>query len=157
MLEAMSEAIAGTSASIYIADHLWMTPAVQSVHILAIAGLSGSVLMLGGRLTRIAGAELPLTAVDRRFSRWIWWSALLLLVSGILLIVGEPARELMNILFRVKMLLVLALLALVWIFQRGVRGKRDVAWVGASGVALGTGMGLLWFAIVAAGRWIAYI
>ena len=156
MLEAMSDAIAGTAASGYIADHLWVTPAVQSVHILAIAGLSGSVLMLGARLTRIAGADLPLKAVDRRFSRWIWWSALVLLVSGIVLVIGEPGRELLNTLFRVKMLLVLALLGLVWTFQRGLRGHTD-AWADGRGVALGIGMGLLWFAIVAAGRWIAYI
>lgn len=156
MLEALSDAIAATSASAYIADHLWVTPAVQSVHILAIAGLSGSVLMLGARLTRIAGADLSLTAVDRRFSRWVWWSALVLLISGVLLVIGEPGRELLNTLFRLKMLLVLALLGLVWTFQRGVRGQAD-AWAGSGGVALGIGMGLLWFAIVAAGRWIAYI
>lgn len=155
MLEALSRAIADTSASAYIADNLWITPAVQSVHILAIAALSGSVLMICLRLMGRT-ADIALSVVDRRFSPWIWWPALFLLLSGIVLVVGEPDRELMNVLFRLKMLLVIVLLALVALFQRRLRGNPD-AWRGVSGGLLGLGMALLWVAIVSAGRWIAYI
>ncbi len=155
MLEALSKAIAETPASAYIADHLWITPAVQSVHILAIAALSGSVLMICIRLMGRA-VDMPLSMLDRRFSPWVWWPALLLLVSGALLVVGEPDRELMNVLFRLKMLLVIVLLGLVAAFQRGIR-RDPGAWQGASGMLLGLCMVVLWLAIVSAGRWIAYI
>lgn len=156
MLEALSDAIAAMPASAYIADHLWVTPAVQSVHIMAIAALSGSVLMLGARLIRVADADLSLPAVEARYAGWVWWSALVLLVSGVVLVIGEPARELLNVLFRLKIALVVVLLALVAAFQRGLRGGADV-WSGGRGTALGLGMAIVWLAIVSAGRWIAYI
>lgn len=154
MLEALSDAIAATPASIYIADHLWVTPLVQSIHIMAIAALSGSVLMLGARLTRLAGADLSLRAVEARYAGWVWWSALVLLITGVVLVIGEPARELLNVLFRLKIVLVAVLLGLVFMFQRGLR---DGDWSDGRGRALGFGMAAVWLAIVSAGRWIAYI
>jgi hypothetical protein len=156
MLETLSDTIAASTASVYIADHLWVTPMVQSLHIMAIAALSGSVLMVGARLARLAGTDMPIQAIEARYAGVVWWSALVLLVTGVVLVIGEPARELLNVLFRLKMLLVLALLALMAVFQWGARQGTDL-WSHGYGRALGIGMAAVWLAIVSAGRWIAYI
>jgi hypothetical protein len=84
-----------------------------------------------------------------------------LLATGILLTITEPARELLNWVFRVKMLLVLALAGIVLLVQSRTRRnpdywtqsaprRRAARTVGIATVVIGAG-------IVTAGRWIAYV
>jgi len=90
----------------------------------------------------------------------IWWAMPVLLASGAVMIIGEPARSLQNPVFQLKMLLVVTALALTGTLH--VRLDRDPAW-GESGhigraAALWTAAAslALWTGIVFAGRWIAY-
>src|SRR3954468_18730210 len=82
----------------------WIVPAVQTVHILAIAAVMSSVLMLDLRLLGLAGGDQPIARVRQRFRPVIWWVLPLLLATGALMIVGEPARSLANPVFQLKML-----------------------------------------------------
>jgi len=92
---------------------------------------------------------------------WVWATLSVLLVSGILLTITEPARELLNWVFRVKMLLVLLLAGILLLVQSRLRrnpeywtqspGRRAASRaVGALAVVVGA-------CIVTAGRWIAYV
>lgn len=161
MLQILSEWLASTPASNFISGHAWITPAVQSLHILCIAGLMGAALMINLRLLDVAGLDQSIAAVNQRHGGWVRMAALGLLLSGALLVIGEPARELLNMLFLVKMALVMVALALVWLLQH--RLQRDVhAWDGtparrSAARWLAGGSLLLWVAIISAGRWIAYI
>ncbi|MFT3906857.1 MAG: hypothetical protein QM718_11175 [Steroidobacteraceae bacterium] len=161
MLQTLSAWLAATPASIFISGHLWMTPAIQSVHILGIACLMGSALMINLRLLGWAARDQSLRAVEQRYAVWLWSAAAVLLVTGSLLVIGEPARELLNFLFLTKMLLVSIVLLLTWFMQRRLSHRAD-AWeanersrLGAR--LLGGGSLFLWVAIISAGRWIAYI
>lgn len=156
MIKNFSTWLAATPASGFIGGHSWVTPLVQTVHILAIAALSGAVLMTSARLLRVSGSHLTVSRIAERFSGWFWGALLVLLLSGSLLTVGEPDRELMNNLFRAKMLMVLLIAALFWLFGRRL-ATSAVAWDGVSGRLLATGFILLWLLIVSAGRWIAYV
>jgi uncharacterized membrane protein len=84
-----------------------------------------------------------------------------LLVSGILLIITEPARELMNGAFRLKMLLVLLLVLLTFTCQKATAADPDY-WSASPGRrrlggVLGAASLVLCVSIVAAGRLIAYL
>lgn len=156
MIKHFSAWLASTTASGFIGNHAWITPIVQTIHILAIAALSGAVLMVSARLVRISGSHLSVSRVDARFGGWFWWALLALLLTGAVLVVGEPDRELLNNLFRAKMLMVLATAVLFWLFHRRLRASPG-AWDGASGRLLAAAFVLLWLLIVTAGRWIAYV
>ncbi|MGZ3272651.1 MAG: DUF6644 family protein [Caulobacteraceae bacterium] len=139
----------------------WIIPTVQSVHILAIAVVMSSVVMVDLRLMGLAGRTQSISGMARRFLPWVWWSLIVLLVSGAVLITAEPRRDILNPVFQAKMVLLLVAMAVTVMFQTTVARnmeiwdlspqKRTGAWVTAV-VSL-----LVWTAIVGCGRWIAYV
>ena len=149
-----------TDFSLWLQTHFWVIPAVQSIHILAIAALFGSVLMLDMRIFGIAGGSRSMAQLSQRYVPWIWWAFLILLISGALLAVAEPVREFINPIYWIKMGLVpLAVLLNLW-FQAAVRRKAanwDVVPSGHAAIRLGAFvLILLWILIMFCGRWIAY-
>jgi hypothetical protein len=153
--------LATTPLSLLIQNVLWIIPTVQTIHILSIAIVMSSVFMLNLRILGIIARAQPLAAVARRFQPWVWWALIMLLLSGSVLIIGEPKRALDNPAFILKMSLLGAVLILTLLFQRGLR--RDARfWEKSPGRRVGgqliAGISLvLWVGIVFAGRWIAYI
>ena len=139
----------------------WSVPAVQTVHILAIAAIMASVLMLNLRLLGIVGTDRPLAEVSARIRPVIWWTLPILLVSGAILIVGEPVRSLENWVFQLKMTLLAAVIIVTLAYQAPLN-KDSNFWDQTSGrrgaIKLIAIISLtLWVGIVCAGRWIAYV
>ncbi len=150
-----------TSLSQAIQVTSWSVPAVQTVHILAIAAVMAAVLMLNLRLLGIIGRDRPLAEVSARFRPVIWWTLPILLVSGAVLIIGEPVRSLENPIFQLKMTLLVAVIIVTLAYQAPLN-KNSNFWDSTSGrrgaIKLIAIVSLvLWTGIVCAGRWIAYI
>jgi hypothetical protein len=148
--------ISDTALSTWIVTNFWTIPIIQVVHILAIAGSFASVLMIALRVFGLAG-HATLAETSQRYTKVLWWSLALLVLSGLLLIIGEPVRELINPIFWIKMVLVVVgILAAVW-FAGSMRRQLTTGDVVGGGVkATATFLVLLWCAIMFAGRWIAY-
>src|SRR5205823_11887943 len=83
-----------TQLSQTIQVHEWIVPAVQSVHILGIAVVASSALMINLRLLGVCAADQPLKQVLSRFVPFVWWALLVLLVTCTVMIVAEPPRSL---------------------------------------------------------------
>jgi hypothetical protein len=138
----------------------WIVPTVQTVHILAIAAVMASVLMIDLRLLGILGREQPVARVSGRFRPVIWWTLPILLASGMLMIIGEPVRSLENPIFQLKMGLLIAAIVATLSYQ--IPLGRDPAFWDITGSRRGAARViavlslLLWVSIVFAGRWIAY-
>lgn len=152
--------LSDTSFSLWIQTHFWAIPTIQSVHILSIGALFGSALMLNLRLLGAVGTSRSVAQTARRFVPWIWWALVVLLVSGTLLIIGEPIRELINPIFWIKMALIIVAVAATLLFQ-GAVGRRAANWDsernGRGGMRLGAVLLIiLWCAVMFGGRWIAY-
>jgi hypothetical protein len=149
-----------TAMSQIIQRTTWIVPTVQTIHILAIAVVAASALMVNLRLIGVFGADQSLKDVSSRFLPFVWWPMLVLLATGTIMIVGEPARSLKNPAFQLKMGLLIVALILTGIYQ--FRLRRDPAFgeltagrrIGATTIA--TLSMLLWTGIIFAGRWIAY-
>jgi uncharacterized membrane protein SirB2 len=150
-----------TSFSVTLQSVRWIIPAIQSVHILAIAAVISAALMITLRSLGLAAREQTSSAVFVRFSPVIAWSLPVLFCTGVLLIAAEPARSLENPAFWLKMALLVAALGLT-AFRR-FDGKGEVAFWEASPARRGAAKLLtvislaLWVAIILAGRWIAYV
>jgi hypothetical protein len=99
----------------------------------------------------------PLGAVTRLFLPPIWPVLLILLLTGSLLIIGEPRRSLVNTTFYIKMSLLLIAIVPTVLLQRtilaspGFFEKRQTAIRALATVSI-----LVWSGILFAGRWIAY-
>ena len=148
-----------TTVSQAFQDRGWFVPAVQTVHILAISFLVVALGTLSFRLI-VRGASPDCDAV-KRLARVFWLSLSILLATGALLTITEPARELLSWVFSIKMLLVIVLAAVVGWLQTAVRrrpGGFDL-WARHAATArlLGVIILILGLAIMTAGRWIAYV
>lgn len=161
MIKHFCDWLAATPLSQVIQNVGWVIPTVQSIHILAIAVVASAVVALDARLLGLSGAPRPLTDVGRRFLPWFWGGLLVLLVSGVALVIGEPARELLNPAFLTKIVLVIAIAALTATVQVRVRGDALSFERSASARVLARALGatslLLLLAIITCGRWIAYV
>lgn len=139
----------------------WLIPAIQTVHILGIAAVVAAAQAVTLRAVGLSRADQPLQAVSLRFLPIIWWTLPILLVTGALLIIAEPARALENPVFYLKMGLLVLAMATTAIHQAPLR-KNPEFWEGTN-TKKRIGRGLLlasfvvWAGIVFAGRWIAYI
>jgi uncharacterized membrane protein len=160
-LHSFADWLANTPLSLTIQNTSWVIPAVQSVHILAIAAVVSSILMMDLRVFGVFARGMSLGAVAQRFLPWVWYSLVVLLVTGSILIIGEPGRSLLNPAFQAKVVMIIAVIILTLLFGRPLRtnegfweqslGRRSAA------VAIAIVSLILWSLIVFAGRWIAYV
>ena len=161
MIEQFCDWLSRTHVSVAFQSADWFVPLVQTVHIIAIAILLTSVYVLSFRLIGLTRGAQSLATLSAKSTPWFWTALCVLLVSGTLLTITEPARELLNWAFRVKMLMVLTLAGVLWMVQLRMRqnpeywtespARRHAARaVGLVAVIVGAG-------IVTAGRWIAYV
>ncbi len=159
-LAQFSQALAETQASVFIQSVSWLIPTLQTVHILAISVVLGSILLVDLRLLGVIGRGATLEVVVGRFAVWLWWALLVLAVSGSVLVLGEPDRSITNPVFQTKLgLIALAVLATLAITRPVLRDPQF--WTASPARLLaGRGLALLslgvWLAVVVAGRWIAY-
>jgi magnesium-transporting ATPase (P-type) len=159
-LEGVAERLSATDASLYIQSNEWIVPTVQSVHILAICVIMSSTAMLSLRMAGLIGRDQALRGTAARFLPWVWWALLVQVFTGTIMIVGEPARELLNWVFWVKMALLLGVVLLTVPVPRVLEEVpfRDMAPGRRMGVRAAGLAGLaMWVLIVVCGRWIAYI
>jgi len=150
--------IDSTALSQTIQSIKWVVPAVQTVHILAIAAVMSSILMINLRLLGVAGKDQTVARISSRYGTVVWWTLPLLLLTGATLIVGEPARSLANDFFQLKMFLLASVIALTLYFQRPLKTNPQF-WDGRAGAlrVIAVLSLILWSGIVFAGRWIAYL
>jgi hypothetical protein len=135
-------------------------PGFQSIHILAIAMLFGSVLMVNLRILGYAGGGHSVADMTRRFMPWMWGSLAALIVTGIVLLVSEPVRNMVNPFFWIKMTtLLVTTLVSIW-FHASVAAKMDKWDIAANGQGAikvsAFALIILWCLVMAGGRWIAY-
>ena len=153
--------LASTPPSVFIQEHnAWAVPAIQSVHIVGIALVMGSVLMIDLRILGLAWTERTLQQTTSRFGPWLTGSLWLLLATGLLMVVGEPVRELVTFSFWLKMALVALGAAVAVAFQRALR-RHEQRWEGTlvhqrSIKALAVLTFLVWVGVIFLGRLIAY-
>ncbi|MEY4511477.1 MAG: hypothetical protein RLZZ450_3599 [Pseudomonadota bacterium] len=153
--------LAATSLSVGIQSVSWLIPAVQTVHILAIAALIGASLAVSLRLLGVSAQRESSRDIAARYLPIVWWALPILFVSGSVLIIAEPARSLANPIFAIKMGL-LSIASLVTLtFQLPLRRDAEFWSATRSRVIAAKSLAILsfglWVGVIFAGRWIAYV
>ena len=158
-LETLSRQIYSTPISTTIRDTTWVIPTLQSVHIIAIAVVIGSAVVMDLRLAGVLAVDETPQVIVRRHLPWMWSALAMLLTTGFILGFGEPDRVLMNAVFWAKMALVLTGFTLTLLFRypilhpdyriehaRAARLVKPMAWASLA----------IWVIVIFCGRWIAY-
>ena len=160
-MQHFAEWLSTTFLSVFIQNHNgWIIPAIQSIHIAGIGMVVGSVFMIDLRILGWAGMDQTLRQTASRFGPWLTASLWLLLATGLLMVIGEPVRELVTFSFWLKMFLVAVGTVVAAIFQITLR-KHEQQWEDTlvkrrSIQFLAVLTFLIWACIIVLGRLIAY-
>ncbi len=152
-LHQFGEWLATTATSQTIQSSTWMIPTIQTVHIVALALVFTSALLLSLRFAGLGLSAEPLSQLAARSTKRIWVLLLVLLLTGSLLITAEPGRTITNPVFYLKMgMLAVVIVLTLWLAAVAKR-KHKPSPLQLVVAALAV---LLWIGIIFAGRFIAY-
>jgi hypothetical protein len=140
-----------------VRDTVWAFPVIETFHLLALAILLGSVLIVNLRAFGVGGRRDSSTEMAAQFEPWIIVSIVVLILSGIPMAMSEPMKCYESYSFPIKMILLVV--ATSWHFTLQRRWTRPDAVRFSpvrSKVAAGLSI-LLWASIGIAGKGIPYV
>ncbi len=158
MLESLCAWLEKTPLSAGIQNVGWIIPVSQIVHILCLAAVLFSVVSIDLRVFGVGGRRTTLSGMTAHFLPWIWSAVPLMAITGAILVIGEPRRDLLNPAFQIKMLLLACALAVTFGLQAMVGGTTSSGTASPSApLRMLAGVSLaLWFSIAICGRLVAY-
>jgi hypothetical protein len=137
----------------------WLFPIVETLHIVALTLVVGSISMLDFRLLGIASRASPVSRLSAEVLPWTWFGWCAATVFGTLLFMARPDTYLGNPQFRLKFACMGLAAVNLLIYQFGA--YRQVAYWDtteppraaklAGAVSL-----LLWIGVVFFGRWVGF-
>ncbi|MBZ5686873.1 MAG: hypothetical protein LAP86_17750 [Acidobacteriia bacterium] len=150
-----------TAVGSTIRQSLWLFPAIETVHLLGMAALVGTITLLDLRLLGWVTPERRVSQMAARLLPWAWLGFGVQVVTGVLLFSSEAVKIYGNPAFRLKMLFLLLAGVQALIFQTVVSRKLP-AWderpsLPVIAKVMGMVSILLWIAIVTAGRFIGFV
>lgn len=144
-----------------IRESLYLFPALNLVHVLAIVLLAGTIAIVDLRLVGLALPEVPISGLSRQLLPLTWLGAVAMVVTGLLLFLPQASKIYTNPALQAK--LVLLVLAAVNAFAwHRVLLRHGAAWDTLArppwrARLAGVTSLVLWIGIIVAGRLIAFI
>src|SRR5262245_17323034 len=140
-----------------VRDSRWVFPAIEAVHIVALALLFGALLVLNLRLLGVTFTNKPVARLARELGPWVFCSLVIILGSGFFLFASEALKAYASVPFQVKMLFLFAAMIYHYtIYSRVTRADeahRSPVW---SKVAAIVSI-LLWVGVGIGGRGIGFL
>ncbi len=167
MKEFFSPIAALIDGSLLQAGALWalreipgFPPIIQTVHLLGIAVIMGSIVMLNLRTLGLAMPSQSLAEMSARLSPWLWWALASNFVSGSFFLLARPLRYFENPVFFWKLGFLIPAIILSVVSIRATAGLR-IDWEISAPQKNATKLIAfaclaLWILTAMAGRWIAY-
>ena len=155
----LCEWLQGQPFATAIAESTILFPAIETVHVLALTLVVGSIAMVDLRLLGAVSRERSVTAVSRDVLPVTWLAFLAAAISGFLMFASKAQTYLSDTPFQLKVVALLLAGANMLVFHfvtyRGVDawdlGPAPPAARVAGGLSL-----LFWVAVVIFGRWIGF-
>jgi uncharacterized membrane protein len=138
-----------------------MFPIIESIHVLSITVLVGTIVIFDLRLLGLLMNREPVSNIAKQVLPWTWAGFAIMLVTGLLLSIAEAATNYYNLAFRIKLVLLLLVGLNPLIFHFSI--FRAVSnWDLAKSAPLRARVAavcslVLWAGIIVAGRMIAYL
>ena len=137
-----------------------LPPILQTVHLLSIAAIMASIVMVDLRVLGIAVPSQNLDEMVRRLQGWTWYGVAGVASSGIWFVLARPNRYFSNPVFQIKFSLMIPALLVTAFFYRQALSEpgywNHSQWRVMLARLLALVSLFLWLGVVMAGRWIAY-
>ncbi|HXS26475.1 MAG TPA: DUF6644 family protein [Steroidobacteraceae bacterium] len=153
-------AIEATPLATAVRESTWMFPTFETLHVLSIALVVGTIMIVDFRLINVASRRRPVSEVMREVLPWTWGAFAGAVVFGGLLFCSAATKYSHNPQFLFKMALLLLAAANMAVFHLG-SGRKIQLWDRAAmtptGARIAGGLSILiWVSVVALGRWIGF-
>jgi hypothetical protein len=149
-----------TQFSLWMRGSIWAEPIVETIHVLTLTLFLGFAVLLDLRLLGVCMRKRRVSEVIGQFNPYLVGGFAVMIISGVLLFSGDPLSFYSTTFFKVKMILLVFAGLNVLIFNATI-GRKVAEWdlaaktPQAAKIAAVVSL-VLWVAIVAAGRAIAY-
>jgi hypothetical protein len=143
-----------------IRESIWLFPIIETIHVLSLALLVGTIALVDLRLLGLTMKREPVIEVTRQILPLTWCGFAACVVSGSLLFWAEAAKMYSNPAFRVKLIMLILVGLNPLIFHTTIY-RRVAVWneaiIAPSRARLAAVLSLtVWSGIIVAGRAIAY-
>jgi len=139
---------------------LYLFPLIESVHVLGLTMVFGTILVIDLRLLGLASSRRPFTAVASDVLTWTWLAFAVTATTGALMFLVNAASYFYNDFFRAKMaLLVLSgvnMLAFELTARRSVETWDRQRAAPAAGKAVAAASLIIWLCVIFLGRWVGF-
>lgn len=147
--------------AVAISESEWLFPTIETVHVLALCLVVGSIAMLDLRLLGVTTRKLGVLQLSDEVLPWTWTAFVVAAASGALMFSSAAAKYYMNVPFRLKIcLLALAGINMAVFHFTAFRAVRDwnlVLPTPRSARIAATLSLVFWIGVVFAGRWIGFV
>lgn len=158
MIQSWLEWVQTTSLAVAVGES-WF-PWVESAHVVFLAVVVGSILIVDARLIGFGARHLPFTFMSKRLLPITWCAFAGAFVTGLLMFIANAVTYSGNTPFLIKMAL-LAGAGLNMLFFHLVTYRDVTQWDSGKPVAAARAAGfvssLLWISVVTFGRWIGFV
>ena len=138
-----------------VRDTVWAFPLIETFHLLALAVLLGSVLIVNLRVFGLGKGYLPAAQLARQLEPWMLVSIAVLIASGIPMAFSEPMKCFESYSFPIKMcLMVLGIATQLTIQRKWVMAEDATSRKAQFAAILSI---VIWTSVGAAGKGIPYV
>jgi hypothetical protein len=138
----------------------WLFPIIETIHVLCITVLFGSISMVDLRLLGLTEGRLPFRKLYRELIPWTWGAFAGAVVFGTILATGKIEDYAHSPVFLAKFAL-MALAGLNMLVFQGVFRRVDnwdkIMPAPAGARAAGAISLVLWIAVIVCGRWVGFV
>lgn len=159
-VNAMLEWLQGTGVAIQIRDGLYTFPVLESIHVVGLALVFGTIVILDLRLLGVASTYRPVSRVMADLLKWTWAAFAITALTGGLMFSTNALVYFHNTWFRAKMILLL--LAAVNMLAFELTARRSIRQWDASpstpraAKIVATVSLVIWVGVIVAGRVIGF-
>lgn len=149
-----------TDFAIAIAESSWLFPTVETIHVIALAMVFGSIFLLDLRLLGVSRKDMGVMQLSNETLPWTWGAFVLAVITGTIMFVSSVSRYLDNDPFLIKMGLIALAGVNMAVFHmtayRTVHSWNHVIPTPVGARVAASFSIVFWIGVIIAGRWIGF-
>jgi hypothetical protein len=155
----IAKSLEGLALARFIAQGPWVFPTVETIHVIAIAMVVGSIAVVDLRLLGVSWSGRPVTEVAEEVLPWTWASFVVAAIAGALMFISAASKYATDLPFQLKMLLLVLAGANMLVFHYVTYRDVEIWNHGRTpkGAKVAAGLSLVfWIAVVTCGRLVSF-
>lgn len=140
----------------FVVGSNWLFPVIESIHLLGLAVLGGSILIVDLRLVGWVMTDRDVTEIAREARPWMIGALTTMILTGLPLFLSEPIKCYYSPAFWVKMWTLAIALVYTFTIRTRITRTESVRNTARRQMLVGALSMALWFTVASAGRWIGF-